>query len=1086
MKKAIFLIIFAIFEVFAFANEITVYSKTEDLYEYVENEENPNMEKMSLSEIFSKGFEQAKSELLKNKIEILNGGKFINNSISFSTQSKNVDENKFPCVNIEVENRITFNKKNFNFNVENYISKNNRVSYTFEYYVEELSDLEKINLVKKAIVGAVVSLNNCSVNNIESKITKLNQVDQFNTNTYFGNEEKKSTRASDALIVLDNKSMIVRNGIDLFLFNPFWKREINLTEQLPESALKEKNPWVPVKTSKTEFALFNSTSSSSYVFNNEGKFLIEKSLLIPDGNYFMHLYSREGKIYFRNMGGDIYNSSLLISGNADEGIREEKFIRGRIKNICSGNNGEIWIMRDDALCVYAKDGNLERIIFPSCKDKNSKDFLFTYVDEENNFYTWNYFAAQIEKFDLDGKKLWRGQLPESCKNSTFEIAKDGIIYMYSDGTVIRVSEVDAQLSDELKRICELNLKIANVNNRKENAKIYKQLSDIYFTNGGTSAAYQYLKKYLEFSPADSKAKEELLGLELVLQKEKAKIHSEKAIALYDEFGEETADEEYKSAMKILEKYKKYYPADEELQRMYSELKAIFDGEEKVVYVPALEIKSVELGVLFPALMNVYAAEPSGKLTVKNNSNSSVKNVGVKTFIRRYMDFACESDVIVEIKAGETVEIPIKTVLNSESMKVLEKANLNMQLTLSWQEDNVQKQQVITRPVTMYNKSAIVWKDTSMLSCFILPNEKSVNDFVFKSIEKSENKILSQNVSNAIAICNAVATLPINYVPDPKSPVTQLIDNEFAVDTVRLPFETLKFKGGDCDDLTALLCSLLESSGISTALITTPGHIFIALDSGMNYNNVWNNLNDGYAVLDFNGSAWIPFEVTAVGKGFMEAWKIGSHTLLNEDFEFVTVEDAMLRYQSVSVDGSDESYYFENLASKELNENNFRQIKEVFLQANSEILAKCKNANELNDIAEIYFELGDVENAIKVLSQAYELDSNNKAIVSNLAGLYNLNGDRENSTKYEKIAKSINDVKVLDNSSTTSRGDNKTSVSMKRGEALNSSGVKIKGKSGVVRRTRPVSNSVAGSSITQRSVQTAASRADEKSNFEWKK
>ena len=37
--------------------------------------------------------------------------------------------------------------------------------------------------------------------------------------------------------------------------------------------------------------------------------------------------------------------------------------------------------------------------------------------------------------------------------------------------------------------------------------------------------------------------------------------------------------------------------------------------------------------------------------------------------------------------------------------------------------------------------------------------------------------------------------------------------------------------GDCDDSTALYCSLLESVGIKTALIQLPNHVLMAFDLG---------------------------------------------------------------------------------------------------------------------------------------------------------------------------------------------------------------------------------------------------------------
>jgi len=43
--------------------------------------------------------------------------------------------------------------------------------------------------------------------------------------------------------------------------------------------------------------------------------------------------------------------------------------------------------------------------------------------------------------------------------------------------------------------------------------------------------------------------------------------------------------------------------------------------------------------------------------------------------------------------------------------------------------------------------------------------------------------------------------------------------------IQTPYETLDIHGGDCEDLTILLMSLLENLGIQTYLVLTPGHVY---------------------------------------------------------------------------------------------------------------------------------------------------------------------------------------------------------------------------------------------------------------------
>jgi len=61
------------------------------------------------------------------------------------------------------------------------------------------------------------------------------------------------------------------------------------------------------------------------------------------------------------------------------------------------------------------------------------------------------------------------------------------------------------------------------------------------------------------------------------------------------------------------------------------------------------------------------------------------------------------------------------------------------------------------------------------------------------------------------------------------------------ESIQSPFETLEVKGGDCEDLTILACSLLENIGIRTYLVLTESHAY-ALVSGIDAENLWSYIN----------------------------------------------------------------------------------------------------------------------------------------------------------------------------------------------------------------------------------------------------
>lgn len=66
----------------------------------------------------------------------------------------------------------------------------------------------------------------------------------------------------------------------------------------------------------------------------------------------------------------------------------------------------------------------------------------------------------------------------------------------------------------------------------------------------------------------------------------------------------------------------------------------------------------------------------------------------------------------------------------------------------------------------------------------------------------------------------------NYYSDPRS-------REF----IQSPSETISVKGGDCEDLTILLNSLLENLGIKTYVVLTEDHAY-SLACGVNTDDLW--------------------------------------------------------------------------------------------------------------------------------------------------------------------------------------------------------------------------------------------------------
>jgi hypothetical protein len=122
------------------------------------------------------------------------------------------------------------------------------------------------------------------------------------------------------------------------------------------------------------------------------------------------------------------------------------------------------------------------------------------------------------------------------------------------------------------------------------------------------------------------------------------------------------------------------------------------------------------------------------------------------------------------------------------------------------------------------------------------------------------------------------------------------------DYVQYPVETLKIRGGDCDDMTVCFASLLSSVGIGTAFVDVvpPGHpekahVYLLFDSGVPPSlGGMISSNEKRFVTRRSKSGdetlWIPVETTVVTKGFEQAWEQGARQF----FEDVEVQLGLIR------------------------------------------------------------------------------------------------------------------------------------------------------------------------------------------------
>ncbi len=808
--------------------------------------------------------------------------------------------------------------------------------------------------------------------------------------------ENISSSPAGKIAAHDDYSFSVVNyaPVSLVNYDMYGNMTLNLLEKLSIEETKTSGIWKICSSDGNNTVVANSNFNYVYDVKNPCELNVKVSkntypLWKPD----MFNLSNSGELFSFD-----YGLKKISVTDRDSGrIFSNSFIQcGNTESIRVNSADDSAIILAGILYVFNPNGILKKCI-PVCStlqhDFNqtlhayNDDGSFVYEDKED------FSRRKFAYVGADGKKKWQLELSENLADLNFFDYRKNIIYMRdSAGLIYRFFDENGNLPDFFKNLQKHTLRI--LEDRFKNNDEYVNLAEEYLAHGGKVFAMNSYKKYLELSRADSKISEKKFLVEVELMKRKIKNQTEKVLSLYEEQGKYSAKSEFYKVIPEIEKLMKQVPGDRELISYYQALVDVFDEGASSSFVSDIEVESVEISSLFPALQNFYAKNPAGIMTLKNSSSSELKNLSVSCSLKNFMDYPTESEVVKTLAAGASVDIYLKVVLNNRVFEQSENSDVQMMFSVQYELDGKKKKLNLVRPVTMYKKNAITWDETAMVSCFILPNDSTVTKFSFSALDvglKDERVLFTKNFNSAMKLVNAIGSIPLNYVHDPVVSTSDLMCSAFSIDTVRFPSDTLKFKGGDCDDMTTLFCSVLESAGIQTMLITIPGHILGAFKLGAKENFFWKNLSDEYATLSLNGELWIPIETTVMSKGFLYAWKTASSELKDKKCieEMIVVDEQRSLYPPISANIDEEKVIFDKDADVAFLESNRFDIRSFVDAELSRLSSFANKASEMNVIAKTYHGIDYDEKAIEFLSKALELDGNYAPARKNLSAIQNM-------------------------------------------------------------------------------------------------
>lgn len=332
------------------------------------------------------------------------------------------------------------------------------------------------------------------------------------------------------------------------------------------------------------------------------------------------------------------------------------------------------------------------------------------------------------------------------------------------------------------------------------------------------------------------------------------------------------------------------------------------GERRIPVVavgPYLEFRDLRLEGIFPALYRSYANQPLGAMTIVNTGTGIVTDVTVSVAIPALQTGRREIGVPRSIAAGRSIDAEITLPVGPSILGPAGARSVTLEFDVRYSRNTEHYSETITRELPVLNRNAIRWSDDRRVGAFMSVEDPAIVEWssgLVGAIDRPATNLLTQNMLAALYLFEALAIHGINYVVDPASAYEDLSADSFAIDYLRFPQETLNARAGDCDDLSVLYATLLEAVGVPTAYITTPGHIFVAVDLGIDPNRARSLFSQSDALILTEEESWLPVETTLISEGFVRAWQTGAlqwrRSYATGEAQLFSSRDAWRRYPPV--------------------------------------------------------------------------------------------------------------------------------------------------------------------------------------------
>ena len=324
---------------------------------------------------------------------------------------------------------------------------------------------------------------------------------------------------------------------------------------------------------------------------------------------------------------------------------------------------------------------------------------------------------------------------------------------------------------------------------------------------------------------------------------------------------------------------------------------------------ALDVRINQDFDIFPVYSTVYGYEPFGTIYVKNDEGAELRDVHVSFRAGKYTNSSKLCGTADKINRHKTAEFPLIADFSDEILGFTEDGKISGEIIVEY--EFLGKRMSVTEPIiiSVCNRNAFVWGDSSALAAFISPDSQEIATFSKEVAGITRNNIytgMNANLQYAIGIMEGLRLVGMGYSEDNVTPYATY-HNDSEMDSIQYPLQTLQCLSGDYDDLGILVCSCLQTINVPTGYIPYDDDFIVLVKLNMSSNQALNNFasTDGLVIDYDEDEVYLALSMKNIDKGFTASYKAGSETVVkifsDEDayYEFIDTTNAWTNYKPVA-------------------------------------------------------------------------------------------------------------------------------------------------------------------------------------------